>query len=289
MKTVRQKYFEAYRPVISTRAELHAAGMTGNDITAAVRYKHLLRLRRNHYARPDLSADVAEAVRIGGRISCLSLLQMIGIFVLEVSGLHVHVPPLMSRIRTKKSKSTRLHWGRWSEDACQKHVVPFHDAVRQAIRCQTPRAALATLDSIVHHGLMTYEQLVELFADLPDRFRALLPLVDASAASGPETFMRLILRSLGVTYETQVLLPGVGYVDFIVDGWLIIECDSKEFHEGWEKQVEDRDRDIAAAQLGYVTVRPLAGDVLWHSTNVRRQLVDIIAALGPKFINPGRA
>lgn len=289
MQTVAQRYFEVYTPVISTREELHSAGMTGADITAAVRYGQLLRLRRNHYARPDIAADVAEAVRIGGRIACLSLLQMIGIFVLEVSALHVHVPPLMSRIRKKKSETTRLHWGIWSEDACQRHAVPLHDAVRQAIRCQTPRAALATLDSIVHHGLMTLEQLVELFAELPDRFSALLPLVDASAASGPETFMRLMLRSLGVSYETQVRLPGVGIVDFIVNGWLIIECDSKEYHEGWAKQVEDRGRDVAAATLGYVTIRPLATDILWHSTRVRQYVVAVIAALGPKFTDLRRA
>lgn len=118
----------------------------------------------------------------------------------------------------------------------------------------------------------------ELFTLLPARVQVLLSLVDASAESGPETYMRLILRTLGVSYETQVVIPGVGRVDFVVDGWLIIECDSKEFHEGWKKQLEDRARDIAAAGIGYTTIRPIASDILFDSSVVRQRIAAILDA-----------
>ena len=101
--------------------------------------------------------------------------------------------------------------------------------------------------------------------------------------------MRLILKAMGVSYETQVYLEGVGYVDFVVDGWLIIECDSKEFHEGWEKQVQDRARDIAAARLGYVTVRPLAKELLGDHTAVREALEQIIEVMGARFTDGPRS
>ena len=101
--------------------------------------------------------------------------------------------------------------------------------------------------------------------------------------------MRLLLRTMGVAYETQVYLDGVGYVDFVVDGWLIVECDSKEFHEGWDKQIQDRERDIAAAHLGYVTVRPLAKDILDDQASVRQALEQIIAVLGPRFSDRHRS
>ena len=74
--------------------------------------------------------------------------------------------------------------------------------------------------------------------------------------------MRLMLRGLGCQIEVQVVIPGVGRVDFVVDGWLIVECDSKAHHEGWESQKRDRARDLAAAGLGYTTVRPIAEDIL---------------------------
>ena len=35
--------------------------------------------------------------------------------------------------------------------------------------------------------------------------------------------MRLMLRGLGCQIEVQVVIPGVGRVDFVVDGWLIVE------------------------------------------------------------------
>ena len=94
---------------------------------------------------------------------------------------------------------------------------------------------------------------------------------------------------MGVAYETQVYLEGVGYVDFVVDGWLIIECDSKEFHEGWEKQMQDRERDIAAARLGFITIRPLAKDILGDQASVRQALEQIIAVLGPRFTDAPRS
>lgn len=71
-----------------------------------------------------------------------------------------------------------------------------------------------------------------------------------------------MLRGLGVQVEVQVQIEGVGRVDLVVDGWLIIECDSREYHEGWMTQKRDRRRDLAAAARGYTTIRPIAEDIL---------------------------
>lgn len=281
-KSVAERCRDAYTQVVFTRAELRETWSSGRDITDAVRSGRLRRLRRNQYARATIDDDVAEAVRIGGRISCLSLLKSMGIFVLACANLHVQIVPGTSRIRVPRLETTRLHWNSTFGNRAA-HAAHLHDAVRQSILCQAPRAALATLDSVLHHALMTRSQLEAVFSALPARYRVLLSLVDASAASGPETFMRLMLRALGLQYETQVFIPGVGYVDFLVDGWLIIECDSKEWHEGWEKQVEDRRRDMAAAKLGYVTLRPLASDILHGSAGVRDSVATVVAVFGPRL------
>ncbi|MDJ1112898.1 DUF559 domain-containing protein [Microbacterium dauci] len=83
---------------------------------------------------------------------------------------------------------------------------------------------------------------------------------------------------MGCTFATQVVIPGVGRVDFVVDGWLIIECDSKAHHEGWDQQRRDRRRDIAAAKLGYVTIRPIAEDIMYMRDAVRSDIAEILAA-----------
>lgn len=248
-----------------------------------------MRVRRDRYALPSAPVDVVSAVRIGGRLSCLSLLVALGVFVHRCRRLHVLVTPGSSRLRMPKESEPVLHWRVRSSVLDCLHAAPIADAVAHSLFCQSPREALATLDSVLHHALMSYDQLAELFTTLPARFRALIALVDPSAASGPETYMRLILRAMGVSYETQVYLEGVGYVDFVVDGWLIIECDSREFHAGWEKQVQDRARDIAAARLGYVTVRPLAKDILDRQTAVREALQEIVEVLGPRFTRDRRS
>lgn len=282
-KKTTERLSELYAPTVFSRAELLQGGGAGDEITRAVKAGLLLRLRRDHYAYPDVDPDVAEAVRIGGRLTCVTLLKKLGVFVLRSAGLHMHLAPHMSRIRAPKSSSTVLHWSRRTRQGRARHAVALRDAVLQSILCQEPRAVIATLDSVLHLRLATRAQLDELFMTLPARFQVLLNLVDGSAESGPETYMRLILRTLGLRYETQVLIPGVGRVDFLVEGWLIIECDSREYHEGWDKQVEDRTRDIAAAQLGYTSVRPIASDILFDSATVRRQIEEIAAAFRPRM------
>ncbi|HCJ49772.1 MAG TPA: hypothetical protein DHW40_10665 [Microbacterium sp.] len=222
-------------------------------------------------ARPYAGVD--RAVRIGGRLACVSVLASLGVFVFESSVLHVHVERSMSRLRAPdgggapnvdRDRSTRLHWWPLRSDEHTLGVVALSDAVAQAVRCQPPRHAVATLDSILHRGLMSRNDVEDSIASLPKRYRFVRRLIDASAESGPETLMRLILRQLGLRYETQVPIDGVGRVDFLVEGWLIIECDSKAHHEGWTMQRRDRRRDLAAAQRGYVTLRPLAED-LFHA------------------------
>lgn len=248
----------------------------------------IVRVRRDRYVRSDHPEVVAAAARIGGRVTCLSLLQMLGVFVLSSPRTHVQVARTSSRFDQALAKEFRVHWSR---SATRKflHVTTLEEAIIHAASCQEPRATIATLDSLLHHRLVTMDRLDSIFARLPCRLRPLLRLVDASAESGPETFVRLMLRTLGLSYETQVFLDGVGRVDFVVEGWLIIECDSKEFHEGWSKQQEDRRRDLGAAALGYVTIRPLAADVLRDPASMQQQISRIVTAFDGRFADSYRA
>ncbi len=286
-RTVRESLIDLRAHEVLRRADLIDRGMTTHQITAAVRQRQLLRVRRGVYVRSDTPVQVAAAIRVGGRLTCLSLLQMIGIFVHSNTRLHVHVPSDLSRSRSRRPESAILHWGR-DADSGHDHLVTVWDAIRQAVLCQHPRASVATFDSLLHHGLIAHADLVRLLDGLPRRYRALIALVDALAESGPETYMRLILRSLGVRFECQVRIDGVGRVDFLVEGWLIIECDSKTFHEGWDKQVEDRAREVAAARLGYVTIRPIASDLLDDRARVRADVAAVLEAFGRRLA-PTRA
>lgn len=276
---------------VYSRAELLRDGFTSWKIDRAVKIGQLIRLRRDHYVAVSDSA-VDRAVRIGARLSCVTLLALLGAFVFDSSLLHVQVERSASRLRSARDARVRwnrqdearsgvlLHWGRLLELAPARHSVSVVDGVRSAIRCQPARHAIATLDSVLYLRLVTLHELRDVFNTLPAKYRALLDLVDGRCESGPETLVRLMLRQLGAHIVIQPDIAGVGRVDFLVDGWLIIECDSKAHHDGWDQSRRDRRRDIAAARLGFTTVRPVAEDILYRPDQVRADLAAILAAHG---------
>ncbi|MBU4464996.1 MAG: endonuclease domain-containing protein, partial [Actinobacteria bacterium] len=103
---------------------------------------------------------------------------------------------------------------------------------------------------------------------MPARRRFLRGLVDHRAEAGTETLVRLMALALGFSVEVQVTFVGIGRVDLVLDGWLVVECDSEEFHTGWESQKKDRRRDLDLAALGLTTLRPIAEDILFHPERV---------------------
>ncbi len=243
---------------IRSGAEL---GRSGRRITADVRSGAIIRARTNVYLDPGVDADCLAACEIGGRLTCVSELARWGVFVLDGSALHIEVPATSSRLR-RSARNVRVHWSRRRPDGWAS--VDIVDALVEAVRCQPVQAAIATLDSALHLGLIGSVELGQVFAVLPRRLQVLRRLLDASAESGAESIMRLLLRRLGCRIQAQVEIPGVGRVDFLVDGWLIVECDSEAHHSSWEQQKEDRRRDQAAAARGYATYRPIAEDIFWH-------------------------
>ena len=260
------------------RRELIACGWTDRALRTAVTDGRILRPRPGAYLPLDTPSDLVEACALGGRLACVSELARHKVFVLDKSALHVHLHETRAKA-PRSARSVRLHWGRLhrTPHPCSTAVEPF-DAVVCAIRCQPPRAAVATLDSALRLGVLDHDDLDALFRVLPRRYRVLRRLVDPRAESGPETLVRLILRSLGVRFEVQVEIAGVGRVDFVVDGWLIVECDSEEFHSKWEEQRKDRRRDQAAAALGYATYRAIAEDIMWHPDRVRAALAGLLTS-----------
>lgn len=237
---------------------------------------------------PSTPDVIVRAARVGGRLTCLSLLVLLGVFVLRTDMLHVHMSRSASRMRSPHSRrarleprsrrGVRLHWVPLIDDVGRDSTcVSVVDALAHAVLCQAPRAAIATLDSALHLGYVTSVEIGEVFRALPAKYRALQPLLDGRAESGPETLMRLLLRGLGCRIELQVDFDGVGRVDLVVDGWLVIECDSKEFHQDWEQQMRDRDRDLALAALGFVTLRVTASQIVYRQDEVMEAIKGLLA------------
>jgi len=253
-----------------TSGELRATGLSRRQIDDLVRAGSLVRVRKGRYVRADAPPALIRAARLGGRLDCISLLSAMSVFVLSSDRLHLQIDVGASRLPPSPA-GVKRHW-RITCAARTSLCADLVEALAQACRCQEPRAAIATLDSAWHLGLIDEQGIADVFARLPRRYRSLRPLLDSRSESGTETLLRLILRTLAHSIELQVQIDGVGRVDFLVDGWLIIECDSEAHHSGWAAQRRDRRRDLAAAALGYMTIRPLAEDILFHRDQVAQSL-----------------
>jgi len=269
-KTPRELSAEILPATFLSRAALVARGLRSRDITRLVAGGEIIRLRNGRYVGSDLRPALVRAGKLGARLDCVSLLSALGVFVHTHHGLHVQIENGATRLPIPEADVVR-HWRR----SCRNpnHLAAdIVEALAQSFRCQPLREAIATLDSAWHHGLVDEAAVAAVFGLLPRRYRPLRRLLDRRSESGPETIMRLILLGLGCDIELQVRIPGVGRVDFVVDGWLIIECDSREHHAGWENEKRDRRRDLVAATQGYTTVRPIAEDILYH----REEIVDML-------------
>lgn len=281
--------FEARQRLILSSTELISFGATSHSLTAAVRGGYLIRARRDHYALPGTARQVISAVRIGGRIGCVSALEAAQIFAYDTSDTHVQMPASMSRSRSPRNRNVpltpenrdghTLHWRpSFNEDDACEYSVSIPDALAQSLRCQKPWHALASLDNALFQKKVDEEDLTQIFADLPLDLQYLRPLVDGRAEAGQETVLRMIVREAGLHYELQVWIPGVGRVDMLVEGCLVVEADSRLAHDGWERHVEDRHRDLLLASQGYMSLRPAYQHTMHYPGLVRDAVANLIAS-----------
>ncbi len=85
-----------------------------------------------------------------------------------------------------------------------------------------------------------------------------------------------MVRSLGCSVDLQVEFDGVEFVDLVVDGWLVIECDSKLFHSEWSDQLKDYQARLDAAQHGCRVLRLTAEDIMYAPETVQAAIRGVV-------------
>jgi very-short-patch-repair endonuclease len=249
---------------IATRAQILAAGLTGSDITAAVRRGEMRRVRRAHYATPEASRDAVDAVRVGGRLCGVSAARSYGLWAGFDDTVHVAVTRNASRLRVIREgagttpdigdRSVAIHWVEIARSReCWR--VSLHDCLRQVVAWSDRETALACLDTAVESAGVTPEALRTVFvAEAPiSRLRA----ADArpGSGSGYESIVARRLEMIGLRVRQQVWIPGVGRVDGVIDDILVLEIDGLEHHFTREAFEEDRRRDSVRTSLGIPGIR----------------------------------
>ena len=132
------------------------------------------------------------------------------------------------------------------------------------------------VESAARQGVTTLGYLHE---RLPGRrngaARRVLELVDGTADSPVEVLARILFRSEGIHTETQVELAGIGIVDFLLEGFLIVEIDGGTHLE--PRQVKkDRGRNNASMLSGYAVLRYGYADVVYNPQKIVNEVWQVL-------------
>lgn len=280
---------------ITTRRDLLRRGFTGYQLTVAVRAGIVRRVRQGHYALANADIEGLAAVRLGGRLGCLSATKTFGLWAGSDECVHVTLPANAARLRTNVPLRGRdvaltpdrfrlpvvLHWsdvpvGRRESGNAWRVDLPT--ALADVASCAATRDVRATFESAIHEGLLELSNAQRwLDAVLPSKEAPMV--LSAASGSGAESHFIEELVAQGLEFLQQVEFPGVGYVDFLVAGRLVVEVDGYEFHSSKEQFEVDRARDATLLSRGYPTLRIPARVVIHEPELAAEMLRGAIRAL----------
>lgn len=247
---------------IYTRPEL-LAYVSRRQLDRLVASGQLVVLRRGVYASAQLPEPMQRAVRAGGRLACISAAESFGLWRPPDLRVHAHFDRARSRARGEVVR----HW--WpAVEAGDRTRTGLLDTLAHVTRCQPRPFAVAVLDSALHGAFVTLTEIESLLERVPARHRVPPLSLDARAESGVESLIRVALVSAGLRSESQVTIPGVGRVDLLVEGRVVVEVDGRRWHDG--QQSRDYARDLAAQAAGFAVVRADYAHAIAHSDPVVR-------------------
>ena len=246
---------------IARTSQLTKAGAGRTDLTRAVREGLLLRPRNGVYALADTAGAVVEALSHRGRAACVTAGREWGLWILDANESeppHTWVHPRHHPTRLvidpddDPSPCCVFHRDVPVSEPLLDRVGVVH-CLLQILRCRGHEVFFAALESALRQGLITHRARVRLRSLVPVEFHWLVDFARTDADSGLESLLRLRLHRHGISLASQVKIPGVGRVDFVLGDCLVLEADG-DTHDGPARH-RDRVRDAVAMALGFVTLR----------------------------------
>lgn len=215
----------------------------------------------------DVSPAVVIARICGGLLTCASAVKAMGLPVpgWQWRGVHVAVP---SGARPARVQATLHHDNRLARpDPYGWPCMPVAEALACYLCCDDdPLMPISAVDAALRQKLVSREEVKACLAGRrnAERARQRLALASERARSPLETCARLDLVQAGLSYRDGVVIDGVGEVDFVVEGFIVVETDGREFHDDPLSFERDRRRDRALAVRGYLAMRFTYDDVRTH-------------------------
>ncbi|MCG2624971.1 hypothetical protein LVY72_24080 [Arthrobacter sp. I2-34] len=244
-------------------SDLLAAGTTDRVLAKAVDSGLLVRIKRGLVALPDADPVVRHALVAGGLITCVSAVKEHGLWGMkDPESLHLWVPH-------GHPVAAQRHRGYLAGRRLPGAYVPVLDTVLHALRCRPPLEALVIAESAVRLGRVIVPDLLgNLKGPRNGPVRDVVGRIGFDAESPLEVIARELFRSVGLQVETQVRIEGVGRVDLLVEGHLIVELDGFDFHWTRTEFRKDRRRNNAGVLSGLPTLRYIYEDLMFDADRV---------------------
>ncbi len=241
-------------------------------------------------ALPAADPDIVRARQFGARLTCVSAARACGFRLLAAPGAtHLAIPHRRGPALHPELRGVRAVIHREVPallDATPHPRVPGGEgplvvapaeALARMLRCQEPMAAIVTIDSALNQGACTVHEIEALLGGPGSpAARAILAECDARSLSVAESVVRVTLRRAGLSVEPNCPILGVGYVDLLVEGVLVVECDGYAHHSSLAAFSEDRRRDRALHLAGYATLRFPSDEAARAPDDVLRCVLDLL-------------
>jgi very-short-patch-repair endonuclease len=279
--------FVAARSGVARRADLVRAGFGASMIRRAHEAGVLQRFAHGCYGLPGVSPDAVAAVRVAGATTCVSALRALRLpLVAAPAEPHVVVPTGRGAPRRGLLPAgTVLHWGIVPAD----RVPDAAQSLAHATRCLPLRELVAPLDAALARGVVDEASLAGARRWSRRReFDAAIRLADARSGSIQETFVRVALVQAGLDVVPQVAIPGVGRVDLLVEGRVVVETDGFAYHGDRRAFREDRRRDRELELRGYPVLRYTYEDAVFATGRVVEQVARLVDLTSPLVRQPAR-
>ncbi len=254
---------------------LRARGVSPWEIDRGVDEGRVLRVRRGVLALPSAPTDFVMAVDEHARLTCISAAVHYGLWrILDPVQVHLSRPDATSSACVNhRRRSVAVH--------PRLPLVGLVDVLVHVLQCRPEEESVA----VVECALLRHDLRGSLEGRLQGRrngkARAALAKVECTADSAIEVVARLLLRGAGLDVRPQVQIQGVGRVDFLVEGFLIVEIDGAAYHSDRQAFRRDRLRDNTAVIEGYTVLRFTFEDVVLQPEGL---LVVVLRALGRRPI-----
>jgi hypothetical protein len=154
------------------------------------------------------------------------------------------------------AEAPRIRWTAEPVDLTREvWRLPPVEALVDAFRVATREDAVIVADSVLNLKLATSDEVDAVTNRLLRERRHWTGLVDGRAESGGETAVRLRLREAGITFEPQVVVPGVGRLDGRIGPRTYVEIDGFSAHGDRDSFERDHERGLASVLWNHRVVR----------------------------------